>query len=301
MRVVVASVVAISAFLAALGSAQAQNTPARAATPPAAAATAPAQKCENPNALGLTRTVEIDTTGGPGFGFEHFKQHDFLRNKEVVLTFDDGPWPNNTPAVLKALADQCIKATFFPIGKHATWYPEILKQVAEAGHSIGNHTWSHKNLDKLKFEEAKTEIEMGASAVHMAVGGPTTPFFRFPVLKHPPALVTYLGERNIGIFSTDMDSFDFTMRTPQRVIESVMKKLEKHGKGIVLLHDFQKHTAEALPELLNQLKAGGYKIVHMKAKDQITTLPEYDEMVRKQEKLPMANSRPTSSVVRQVD
>ncbi len=301
MRVVVASVVAISAFLAALGSAQAQNTPARAATPPAAAATAPAQKCENPNALGLTRTVEIDTTGGPGFGFEHFKQHDFLRNKEVVLTFDDGPWPNNTPAVLKALADQCIKATFFPIGKHATWYPEILKQVAEAGHSIGNHTWSHKNLDKMKFEEAKTEIEMGASAVHMAVGGPTAPFFRFPVLKHPPALVTYLGERNIGIFSTDMDSFDFTMRTPQRVIESVMKKLEKHGKGIVLLHDFQKHTAEALPELLNQLKAGGYKIVHMKAKDQITTLPEYDEMVRKQEKLPMANSRPTSSVVRQVD
>ena len=197
MRVVVASVVAISAILTALGSAHAQNTPARAATPsatpPAAAAPAPAQKCENPNALGLTRTVEIDTTGGPGFGFEHFKQHDFLRNKEVVLTFDDGPWPNNTPAVLKALAGQCIKATFFPIGKHATWYPEILKQVAEAGHSIGNHTWSHKNLDKMKFEEAKTEIEMGASAVHMAVGGPTAPFFRFPVLKHPPQLVTYLG------------------------------------------------------------------------------------------------------------
>ena len=98
-----------------------------------------------------------------------------------------------------------------------------------------------------------------------------------------------------------MDSFDFTMRTPQRVIESVMKKLEKHGKGIVLLHDFQKHTAEALPELLNQLKAGGYKIVFMKAKDPIQALPEYDELVRKQEKLPIANSRPTSSVVRTVD
>jgi peptidoglycan-N-acetylglucosamine deacetylase len=57
--------------------------------------------------------VEIDTTGGPGFGFEHFKQYDFLRDKEVVLTFDDGPWPGNTPAVLKALAGECLKATFF--------------------------------------------------------------------------------------------------------------------------------------------------------------------------------------------
>jgi 3-dehydroquinate dehydratase len=91
------------------------------------------------------------------------------------------------------------------------------------------------------------------------------------------------------------------MRTPEKVVASVMKKLEKHGKGIVLLHDFQKHTAEALPELLNQLKAGGYKVVHMKAKDPIKTLPEYDEMVRKQEKLPIANSRPTSSVVRTVE
>ena len=90
--------------------------------------------------------VEIDTTGGPGFGFEHFKAYDFLRDKEVVLTFDDGPWPGNTPAVLKALADQCTKAMFFPIGKHAGWHPEILKQVAAAGHTVGTHTWSHKDL-----------------------------------------------------------------------------------------------------------------------------------------------------------
>ena len=86
--------------------------------------------CANPNALGVSRVVEIDTTGGPGFGFEHFKAYDFLRDHEVVLTFDDGPWPHNTPAVLKALADQCTKALFFPIGKHASWHPELLKQVA---------------------------------------------------------------------------------------------------------------------------------------------------------------------------
>src|SRR2546426_480429 len=84
--------------------------------------------------FGVVLIVEIDTTGGPGFGFEHFKSHDFLRPGEVVLTFDDGPWPRNTAAVLAALAANCTKATFFPIGKHATYHPEILKQVAAAGH-----------------------------------------------------------------------------------------------------------------------------------------------------------------------
>jgi hypothetical protein len=107
----------------------------------------PKQACANPGALGVSRVVEIDTTGGPGFGFEHFKQIDFLADKEVVLTFDDGPWPANTPAVLKALADECTKAVFFSIGKHATYHPEILKQVAAAGHTVGTHTWSHANLN----------------------------------------------------------------------------------------------------------------------------------------------------------
>src|SRR3974390_3273068 len=139
-------------------------------------------KCGNPNALGVARAVEIDTTGGPGFGFEHFKAYDFLRDKEVVLTFDDGPWPGNTPAVLKALADNCSKALFFPIGKHAGYHPEILKQVVAAGHTVGSHTWSHKDLSKLTPDEAKAEIELGASAVRWAVGGPTAPFFRFPQL-----------------------------------------------------------------------------------------------------------------------
>jgi peptidoglycan/xylan/chitin deacetylase (PgdA/CDA1 family) len=111
-------------------------------------APAPAKStCANPNALGIARAVEIDTTGGPGFGFEHFKQLDFLAEKEVVLTFDDGPWPVNTPAVLKALADECTTGIFFAIGKHATYHPEILRQVAAAGHTVGSHTWSHVNLN----------------------------------------------------------------------------------------------------------------------------------------------------------
>jgi len=259
-------------------------------------------KCANPNALGVSRTVEIDTTGGPGFGFEHFKQHDFLRNNEVLLTFDDGPWPS-TPKVLAALAEHCTKATFFIIGKHATYYPEILKQVAEGGHTIGSHTWSHADLGRknITVEQAKDEIEKGISAVNVSLGAQAAPFFRFVALRHPPELVTYLGERNIAIFSTDLDSFDFKARRPEQVVNAVMNKLKKHGKGIVLMHDFQAHTAEAVPELLKQLKEGGYKIVHMRAKGTVQSIAKYDEMLKKEAKLPTVDQRPTASVVRTVD
>jgi peptidoglycan/xylan/chitin deacetylase (PgdA/CDA1 family) len=294
---------------AAIGSATVAQAPAAAPSAPAAAAPPPAPAPQpvncpgNPDALGLARTVQVDTTGGPGFGFEHFKSHDFLKPGEVVLTFDDGPWPNNTPAVLAALARHCIKATFFPIGKHATYYPEILRQVAAAGHSVGSHTWSHADLSKLKNpDDAKAEIEKGISAVHWALeGAPEAPFFRFPALKHPPEMVTYLGERNIAIFSTDMDSFDFKMRKPEQVIKSVMDKLKKNGKGIVLMHDFQHATSEAIGTLLDQLKLNGYKIVHMTAKAPVQTLPAYDEQMLKDQKLPTVSQRPTSDVIRTIN
>jgi peptidoglycan/xylan/chitin deacetylase (PgdA/CDA1 family) len=258
--------------------------------------------CTNPDALGLSRVVEIDTTGGPGFGFAHFKQFDFLADKEVVLTFDDGPWPANTPAVLKALADECTKAVFFPIGKHATYHPEILKMVAAAGHTVGAHTWSHANLNSKKMTEqlAKDEIEKGYSAVKLALGATPSPFFRFPELQHGPAAMAYLGSRNIAMFSCDLDSFDFRAKNAEQIITTVMTKLDRQGKGIILMHDFQKHTAEALPTLLRRLKAGGYKMVLMKAKTPMQTLPEYDEAMIRDTKLPVASTRPVSTVVQTV-
>jgi len=275
------------------------------AAPVAAAVAAPSVAAQTacpgqPNALGLSRTVEIDTAGGPAFGFEHFKMHDFLRPKEVVLTFDDGPWPGTTQAVLDALAAHCLKATFFPIGKHSLWHPEIIKQVAAQGHTIGSHTWSHANLAKKTVDEAKEEIERGVSAVRAALGAPGAPFFRFPALKHPPELVEYLGERNIGIFSTDLDSFDFKRRKPGQLVKGVMAKLAKLGKGIVLMHDFQQGTAQDVPALLAELKAQGYKVVHMRAKGPVVTLAAYDAMIVKEFAGSVVAKRPTSSVVRTI-
>jgi peptidoglycan/xylan/chitin deacetylase (PgdA/CDA1 family) len=229
------------------GSLAAAATPTTARSQAPAAVARPGTSCPgNPDALGISRVVEIDTAGGPGFGFEQFKTHDFLREGEVVLTFDDGPWPKNTQAVLAALAAHCTKAIFFPIGLHATYEPAILKQVAAAGHAIGSHTWCHQDLSKIKGTclvngkresveyDPKDEIEKGISAVHWAVGGPTAPYFRFPALKQPPELVEYLGKRNIGIFSTDIDSFDFKMRKPEQVRQAVLLKLKKQGKGKIL-------------------------------------------------------------------
>src|SRR5437899_12512390 len=309
MRIAAGLIFAGAVSLLASSAAWSQTPPAKGAPTPPQAAPAPAPPpapvstrppCNNPNALGVGRTVEIDTTGGPGFGFEHFKELDFLKEKEVVLTFDDGPWLGNTPAVLKALAEECTTGIFFTIGKHATYYPEILKQVYAAGHTIGTHTWSHQALvnKKLSEDQRKEEIEKGFAAVKWALGGVSpAPSFRSPAQQHPPEMVTYLGERNIAMFSCDLDSFDFKASKAQVVIDNVMRKVDKLGKGIVLMHDFHKHTGEALPELLKRLKAGGYKVVAMKAKVPVQVIAKYEEEVVKDLKLPTVSSRPVSSVV----
>ena len=257
----------------------------------------------NPNPLGVARVVEIDTTGGPGFGFQHYKMYDFLNPKEVVLTFDDGPLPNRTTAVLAALNAECTKAIFFSVGKVAAGYPDILHDVAKAGHTIGAHTMDHKDLSKLPFEDAKADIEKSFSVIHRAVNGAgTAPFFRFPYLRHSPETLKYLADRNVAVFSTDIDSFDFKGGKADALVKRIMAGLEKRGKGIILMHDIQPHTAAAMPELLKQLKAGGYKVVQMTAKAPIQTLPEYDELIAKDmQGMPTALSdRPLNSVVKTI-
>jgi peptidoglycan-N-acetylglucosamine deacetylase len=269
------------------------SVPPRMVAPPA---------CTNPNAMGTSRLVEIDTTGGPGFGSQHFKSYDFLNDHEVVLTFDDGPWLGHTPAVLKALADQCVRATFFSIGKHATYYPDILRKVIAAGHTVGTHTWSHIELEGVVknhgLEAAEEEFEKGVSAVHMMAGRPIAPFFRFPELRHPNEMLTYLGERNVAIFSTDIDSWDFRIKKPDELTKSLMGKVRKAGKGIILMHDFQKGTSIALPQILAELQKDGFKVVHMVPKQMLGTLPQFDEAVQKEIKMPTVPKRPQEAVVR---
>lgn len=295
MRVTLSTLLVLVATAAMAGGA---STGPETGTLPDAKGTA----CLNPNGLGIARTVEIDTTGAPGFGFEHYKAYDFLEAKEVVLTFDDGPQVNSTKAILDALDEHCTKAIFFSLGKMAIGLPEIIRDVARRGHTIGTHTWSHQDIRKKPDQEGKDEIEKGISGVTRAVGKPVAPFFRYPYLRDSEASMAHLASRNIAVFSTDVDSFDFKRQTAEQLVQSIMKKLDKKGKGILLMHDIQPHTAKAMPGLLDALKAGGYKIVHMTAKDELKTLAEYDALIEKDVKgLPAAGSeRPMSSVVRTV-
>jgi peptidoglycan/xylan/chitin deacetylase (PgdA/CDA1 family) len=261
--------------------------------------------CPDPSKLGIARTVEIDTTGGPGFGFDHYKAYDFLRLKEVVLTFDDGPQERWTRMILEALAAQCTKATFFTVGKMIAGLPEILRDVAKGGHTIGTHTWTHKGLYRFKDDaEWKAEIEKTFSAARRAAGdaGPIAPFFRFPELKDTKETLGYLASRNIAVFSTDIDSWDFQIRDPDRLVQRLMEKLEKKTKGILLMHDIQPTTAKAMPKLLAELKAKGYRIVHMKPKAEVKTLAEYDALIEKDMKgMGAGNDRPMSSVIKTIE
>ena len=261
--------------------------------------------------LGVSRIVQIDTTGGPGFGFQHYKQYDFLKDKEVVLTFDDGPQTRTTRAILAALKDQCTRATFFPTGKQTAALPEVLREVVAQGHTVGSHTYWHgrgtakgrmRPLSKLKHNLAMEEIERGISAVVLALGDKATPFFRYPFLKDTEKTIDHLGKRNIAVFSTDIDSLDFKRRSSKWLTNRLMRKLKEKHKGILLFHDIQPHTAKAMPQILKKLKAGGYKVVHMIAKDHLTSLPEYDKKVKAAFKgrKNMAGGRPMSAVIKTI-
>lgn len=257
----------------------------------------------NPNALGVKRVVQIDTTGGPAFGFAQYKVHDFLEDGEVILTFDDGPQARLTDGVLAALARHCTRATFFSIGKMALALPQIIRRVHKAGHTVATHTWSHRNLgSKRNAKIAVAEIEKGISAVKRAVGKPIAPFFRYPFLRDSRDSIAYLAKRNVGIFSMDVDSFDFKYRSPKKLAAKVMAKLKDKGKGILLMHDIQPVTAKAMPLILNMLKSEGFKVVHMTAAFPVTSLPKYDKLIEKDVRgLPTpGSSRPTSSVVKTI-
>lgn len=215
--------------------------------------------------LGVSRTIEVDTTGGPWIGAPHGDPN-FLAPGEVVLTFDDGPSPKNTRAILAALAKECTKAVFFMVGEMVVVHPEIVKEVADQEHTIGTHTWSHPNLARLALPEVTHEVEATFDIVQKNSPQPVAPFFRYPYLSSSKLDEDYFKSRNIAQFAVDIDSSDWRMRSSAPVIAKVMAGLKARGRGIILMHDIHKWTADAVPGLLTKLKAGGYKVVLLKPK-----------------------------------
>ena len=235
----------------------------------------------DPKVLGLSRVVEIDAAGGPQFGGGESDRVHFLGDREVVLTFDDGPMRNHTRAVLAALAAQCTRATFFMLGRLAAADPAMVKEVLAQGHTVASHTWSHQNLSTLGQAAATREFEMGVSAVSRAAGGAAAPFFRFPYLRESAAVLDRARKRNIATFWIDVDSKDFLTRSPQEAQRRVMAELSAKGKGVILMHDIQPSTVGAIAPLLDELRRKGYKVVHLTPKAPASTVAEFDAAAAK--------------------
>ncbi|HEU0082213.1 MAG TPA: polysaccharide deacetylase family protein [Bradyrhizobium sp.] len=229
---------------------------------PASAADCPG----NPGALGTSRTLVVDPTEHPRIGTMQYEETLPLQDHEVVLTFDDGPLPPHSNQVLDILASQCVKATFFIIGRMAHSFPDGVRRVRDAGHSIGTHTQNHPlGMKRMPVDRARQEIDDGIAATTAALGegGGPAPFFRIPGLSRAGAVEDYLASKGIQIWSADFPADDWHHISAGRVYDIAMKRLEAKGKGILLLHDIQSRTVAALPRILATLKARGYRIVHV--------------------------------------
>jgi peptidoglycan/xylan/chitin deacetylase (PgdA/CDA1 family) len=232
-----------------------------------AAQTATAADCPgHPDAIGTSRTLVVDPREHPRIGTMQYPETLPLEDHEVVLTFDDGPLPRNSDQILQILADQCVKATFFTIGKMAKAYPENVRKLRDAGHTIGTHSWDHPlTMNRMPVERVRQQIDDGIAAVSAALGDTTAlaPFFRIPGLARAQDVEDYAASLGIQIWSADFLADDWRHISSSRVYELAINRLENYGRGILLLHDIQARTVAALPRILAEMKARGYRIVHV--------------------------------------
>ena len=226
-----------------------------------------AQPCP-PQALGTARVLEVDAASTPRIGRKQFPQTLPLQRKELVLTFDDGPIPETTPKVLDTLKAECVRATFFLLGRNSEAHPQLARRILAEGHTVGHHTYSHQNLSKIPVANAELEINRGFEEDDNAIYGqrrtdPLTPFFRFPGFASTPGLLDTLARRRIVVFGADVWASDWNDMSPSQQLHLILQRIEQVDHGIVLFHDTRAQTMHMLPEFLRELKRRGYRIVHV--------------------------------------
>lgn len=218
--------------------------------------------------LGTSRVMELHAAGLE-VGTKHFPQTLDLADGEVVLTFDDGPHPGTTESVLRALANECVRATFFLIGRNASAHPALVRRILAQGHTVGHHSQTHPmTLADIPFDKAVADIEKGFVSVDTAAYGasgphPRVPFFRFPGFGSSPELLKYLADRGVGVFGADLWAGDWNPMTPEQQLTLVMERLDRQRRGIILFHDTRAQTAKMIPAFLAALREKGYRVVHI--------------------------------------
>jgi peptidoglycan/xylan/chitin deacetylase (PgdA/CDA1 family) len=232
-----------------------------------AAQTASAADCPgHPDAIGTSRTLVVDPRAYPVIGTMQYRKTLPLQEREVVLTFDDGPLPKYSNEILDILAAHCAKATFFLVGSQANANPEGVRKVRDAGHTVASHSQNHPaGMDRLPLDRSKQEIEQGIASLTAALADGTAPapFLRIPGLRRNDGIEEFAASKGLQLWSADFLADDWRDVSANRVYELAMQRLERKGKGILLLHDIQPRTVTALPRILRELKARGYRIVHV--------------------------------------
>src|SRR5215467_7498564 len=235
--------------------------------PPEATSQADANCPGHPDALGTSRVLALDPAAYPRVGRMQYPDTLPLKDKEVVLTFDDGPLPPSSNQILDILAAQCVKATYFLVGEMARAFPATVRRIYEEGHTIGTHSEDHPTrFGELPLEKMRHEIDWGISDVGAALGDPKylAPFFRIPGLARSDTVESELAARGLIVFSSDTVADDWHHRIgAKQIIAAGMRRLEAYGKGILLLHDIHPKTVAALPGLLKELKEKGFHIVQV--------------------------------------
>jgi peptidoglycan-N-acetylglucosamine deacetylase len=234
----------------------------------AQAAAAEAACPANADALSTERVLVVDPATYPRVGRKHFPQTLPLKPKEVVLTFDDGPEPGSSGRVLDALKRECVRASFFVLGRSAAAHPALVRRVLQDGHTVAHHSFAHPLLNHMPLDAAEAEINRGFAAVDVALYGkaersPLTPFFRFPGFASNHPLLERLERRHIAVFGADLWASDWNPMTPAQQLALVLDRIESTRGGILLFHDTKTQTAAMLPEFLRVLKSRGYTVVHV--------------------------------------
>lgn len=227
---------------------------------PASAAPCP------PGALGTHRVLTLRPETPARYGLKSYDKTLPLGEKEVVLTFDDGPLPGPTEAVLAALEKECVRATFFLIGRNAKAAPHLVRKIVAEGHTLANHSMTHPwTMRAMDHDAAWRNILDGRTAIEAAAGTKIAPFFRFPGFADTPALLDALGEAGIVTFGTDLWASDWNVMSPERQLQLTRRRLARAGGGIILFHDTKSQTAAMLPAFLRALAEDGYRVVHLAA------------------------------------
>lgn len=219
-----------------------------------------------PGALGTARTLTLAREAAAYGTVQHGPLP--LQKGEVVLTFDDGPEPATIDRVLAALAAECVQATFFMTGNNLARHPALGQRVAAAGHTPALHSFAHPPLGSLSPAEQLADLEKGIAAFSATFG--TTPSaYRFPFLQETPTVLAALKEQRITVASVDLGILDYAPNDMRgtTLAARLAQELDRTGGGIVLMHDANGPTADALPALLRTIKDKGYKVVHLRWED----------------------------------